>query len=96
MPIQSSQVAAIGATTPIDAGVGNTFGHFAMKLSGPVDAVAHLQTSPDVLAWTDADVATGPNWAVAGLNVRARAIRANVTALGTGGAPVGVVVSASP
>lgn len=96
----SYQVAAIGATPALDAGAGNTVGGIMCKVFGPLNAVVQLQTSPDGTTWTTQDTVGGSGsgygmWAGAALNHRQRQIRANVTNLGTGGLPVGVVLQST-
>jgi hypothetical protein len=70
-----------------DAGAGNTFRNFALRVCSPVpDSVVALETSPDNTTWTPAATVTGDGWAYAASSARVRYARANCTALGAGGA----------
>lgn len=70
-----------------DAGAGNTFRSFSIRVTSPVpDSVVALETSPDNTTWTAQATVTGDGWATARTDARMRAARANCTALGAGGA----------
>lgn len=70
-----------------DAGAGNTFRGFTLRVVSPVpDSVVALETSPDNTTWTAQGTVTGDGWVIARSDIRLRAARANCTALGAGGA----------
>src|ERR1700746_3603091 len=70
-----------------DAGAGNTFRSFSLRVCSPVaDSVVALETSPDNTTWTPQATVTGDGWATAATSARQRYARANCTALGAGGA----------
>jgi len=98
MASKSFTAAATGAVAgPLDAGAGNTYGRFNMKVNSQVqNCVVALETSPDNTTYTEKARVTGPNWAFAGSDHRQRYARANVINLGTGGTPVAVVILANP
>jgi hypothetical protein len=70
-----------------DAGAGNLFRAFSLRVCSPVaDSVVALETSPDNSTWTARGSVTGDGWVTAATDARFRYARANVTALGAGGA----------
>jgi hypothetical protein len=77
----------------VDAGSGKTFRNYSLKAFGAPDCVIALETSPDGTAWTEQDRVTGPNWCYTAMHHKQREARANVISLGTGGGPVGAVIS---
>jgi hypothetical protein len=97
MPSAYNAQSATGpGTNIIDAGAGNVFRNITLKVTGPAtDSVVNLETSPDGTTWTVQDAVTGPNWGYTALHHSRRAIRANVTNLGTGGLPLATVVTAT-
>jgi hypothetical protein len=80
--------AATGAgSVKHDAGTGNVFRNFVLRVVSPVpDSVVALETSPDNTTWTPQAVVTGDGWAIARSDAKMRYARANCTALGAGGA----------
>src|SRR5215469_11887861 len=89
---------ATGAVAgPLDAGAGNTFGRFNLKVNSMTsDSVVALETSPDNTTYTERARVTGGNrWGFAGSDQRARYARVNVISLGTGGNPVSAVITAN-
>ena len=70
-----------------DAGAGATFRSFSMRVcSLAPDSVVALETSPDNSTWTSQAIVTGDGWVTARTDAKQRYARANVTALGAGGA----------
>lgn len=70
-----------------DAGAGVTFRAFSMRVCSPVpDSVVALETSPDNTTWTARGSVTGDGWVTAATDTKFRYARANLTALGAGGA----------
>jgi hypothetical protein len=68
-----------------DAGVGNTYGVFTLRVVSTVpDSTVVLETSPDNTAWTAQCTVRGDGWGYAASSHRQRYARANVTSLGTG------------
>lgn len=82
--------AATGASaTRLDAGAGNTFRNFNLRVcSNAANSVVALETSPDNTTWTEMARVTGDGWATARSDHITRSARANVISLGTGGAPL--------
>jgi len=84
---QNLHAATGPGTNKHDAGAGNTFRAFSLRVCSPVpDSVVALETSPDNTTWTAAATVTGDGWATAATSARSRYARANCTALGAGGA----------
>jgi hypothetical protein len=84
---QNVHAATGPGTVKHDAGAGNTFRTFTLRVCSPVpDSVVALETSPDNTTWTARGSVTGDGWITAASDVKIRAARANVTALGAGGA----------
>jgi len=82
---------------PLDAGAGNTYGRFNIKVNSVApDCVVALETSPDNTTYTEVARVTGPKWGFAGSNQRARYAHINVIGLGTGAPPVAAVITANP
>jgi hypothetical protein len=89
---------AVGAsTTPMDAGAGNTFGHYYMRVVGNnPDSVVALETSPDGTTWTEAARVTGPTWCFARSDLRTREARSNCIGLGAAGGGLSAIVTSTP
>lgn len=84
---QNLHTATGAGTVKHDAGAGNTFRSFTLRVCSPVsDSVVALETSPDNTAWTAQATVTGDGWAFARSDQKSRYARANCTALGAGGA----------
>src|ERR1700746_2273930 len=84
---QNLHAATGPGTNKHDAGAGNTFRAFSLRVCSPVsDSVVVLETSPDNTTWTARGTVTGDGWVTASTDTRQRAARANCTALGAGGA----------
>lgn len=99
MASKSFTATATGAVAgPLDAGAGNTFGRFHIKvLSTAPDASVALETSPDNTTYTQMALASGGKpWAYARSDHRQRYARVNVVSLGTGTPPVSAVITANP
>lgn len=78
--------AATGAATQkLDAGSGNTYRNFTLRVCSTVpNSTVNLETSPDGTTWTVMATVTGDGWAYARSDHATRQARANVTSLGTG------------
>jgi hypothetical protein len=76
--------AATGAATGrMDAGAGNTFGVFNLRVVSPSNTtVVALETSPDNSTFTEVCRCTGDGWAFAGSNHRQRYARVNIINMG--------------
>ena len=90
--------AALSATGPatgrMDAGAGNTFRTFVLRVCSTVpDSVVALETSPDNTTYTEQCRATGNNWAYARSDHKQRYARVNVISLGTGTPGLSATVS---
>jgi len=99
MASKSFTATATGAVAgPLDAGAGNTFGRFTIKiLSNAADASVALETSPDNTTYTQMCLVSGGKpWGFARSDHRQRYARVNVVSLGTGTPPVAAVILASP
>lgn len=85
---------ATGAISgPVDAGAGNNFRNFSLKVSSAVpNCIVALETSPDNATWTEQDRVTGPNWAYVAMHHARRYARANVINLGTPSGPVAATI----
>jgi len=71
---------------PLDAGAGNTYGNFCMKMtSSGSDCQVNLETSPDNTTWTAQTHAHGNQWVYAASDHRQRYARVNVVNMGTNG-----------
>jgi hypothetical protein len=79
--------AATGAATGrMDAGAGNTFGVFNLRVVSPSNtSVVALETSPDNSTFTEVCRCTGDGWAFAGSNHRQRYARVNIINMGGAG-----------
>lgn len=97
MAQQSYTASATGAIDgPIDAGSGNTFRNFHVKVNSPApDCTVALETSADDTEWDEQDRVTGPNWSSAALHHSRRYARVNVIYLGTGAPPLAAVLTYS-
>lgn len=86
MNIAGNAHAATGAgANKIDAGVGNTYRNFVLRVVSSVpDSAVNLETSPDGTTWTTMATVTGDGWGYARSDHKTRQARANVTSLGTG------------
>jgi hypothetical protein len=94
---QNAHSATGAAVNRMDAGAGNTFGQFSLRVcSNAADSVVALETSPDNTTYTEVARCTGDRWATARSDARARWARANVISLGTGGAPISTNVCSFP
>ena len=100
--MQTSYAAtATGAVAgAIDAGVGNTWKHLAIKMLAPYSgqgpasgAQVALETSPDNTAWTPMALAVAASapWGVARIDHAQRYARVNVVSLGTATAVAAVI-----
>jgi hypothetical protein len=89
---------AVGVVAgPLDAGTGNTLGHFNIKVTTTApDAVVALETSPDNTTYTEVARVTGSRWGYGNSNGRQRYAHINVISLGTGTPPVAAVITANP
>jgi hypothetical protein len=100
MPIISNAHTATGpGANVLDAGSGNKFRSFSIKVTAPylvTDSVVALETSPDGTTWTEAARVTGANWATGRSDLNVREARANVIGLGTGGAAIASCIVATP
>jgi hypothetical protein len=77
-----------------DAGTGNTFGTFYLRVVSPApDSVVALETSPDNTTWTEQARCSGDNWCFAASNHRRRYARPNVVSLGTGTPPLATTIN---
>ena len=86
---QTPHAATGASTTKLDAGAGNTFKNFTLRVcSNAPNSVVALETSPDNTVWTVQAIVTGDGWATARSDHVQRYARANCTNLGTGGAPL--------
>jgi len=93
----SSTISAVGPGNVANAGTGLQYKYINLRVtSSAPDTVTQLQTSPDNVTFTTVDTVTGSGWGWANRAARAQYIRANCTALGTGGLPYGAVVTANP
>lgn len=83
---------------PVDAGAGNTYGTFYLKvLSTVANASVALETSPDNTTYTQMClVSSGKMWGFARSDHRQRYARVNVVSLGTGTPPVAAVITWNP
>jgi hypothetical protein len=85
------------SATPMDAGVGSTFGTFYLRVvSLAPDSNVALETSPDGTTWTQMATVRGDGWCFARSDHRQRQARSNVISLGTGGLPLSAVVTSYP
>jgi hypothetical protein len=81
----------------MDAGVGNTFRQFNLRVvSNAPDSVVALETSPDNTTFTEQTRVTGDGWGYARNDHRQRYARVNVVSLGTGGAPIATNINSLP
>lgn len=86
---QTAHAATGASTSKLDAGVGNTYRNFTLRVvSNAPDSVVNLETSPDGTTWTVMASVTGDGWAYARSDHKTRQARANCTSLGTGAAPL--------
>lgn len=84
-----AHVATGAATGRMDAGVGNTFRNFNLRVcSNAPNSVVALETSPDNSTFTEVARVTGDGWGFARSDHVQRYARVNVINLGTGGAPI--------
>ena len=91
---QNPHAATGAAAVKQDAGAGNTFGVFYLRVcSSAPNSVVVLETSPDNTTWTPQATVTGDGWASAASDHRRRYARANVSSLGTGAAPLSTTVN---
>ena len=97
MAQKSYTASATGAVAgPVDAGAGNTFRNFNLKVTSQApDSVVSLETSADDVEWDEQDRVTGPNWSSAARHHSRRYARVNVINLGTGAHPLSVVLTYS-
>jgi hypothetical protein len=85
------------AAAAMDAGVGNTYGCFYMRVvSAASDSNVALETSPDGTTWTQAATVRGDGWCFARSDARTRQARSNVISLGTGALPLSAIVTSGP
>jgi len=93
----SNLFSAAGAGPAANAGAGKKYKTMTLHAaSAAPDTVTALQTSPDNTTWTTQDTVTGSGWGYAAMHLSTQYVRANVTALGTGGLPCSAVVMALP
>lgn len=86
---QTPHAATGASTTKLDAGAGNTYRSFSLRVcSNAPNSVVNLETSPDNTVWTVMASVTGDGWATARSDHAQRYARANCTNLGTGAAPL--------
>jgi hypothetical protein len=80
-----------------DAGAGNTWRQFALRVASPVsDSVVALETSPDNTTFTEQARVTGDGWAFARSDHKQRYARVNIISLGTGGNPLLTNITSYP
>lgn len=92
--VQNAHAATGAAALKHDAGAGNTFGVFYLRVCSAVpNSVVVLETSPDNVTWTPQSTVTGDGWGFAASDHRRRYARSNVTSLGTGAAPLSATVT---
>jgi hypothetical protein len=85
------------SAAPMDAGAGNLFRNYAMKVtSNAPDCVVALETSPDGTTWTEMARVTGDGWCIARSDHKQRQARSNAVSPGTGGLGLSAVVTSTP
>jgi len=95
--LAGTHVATGAGTGRMDAGVGNTFGVFTLRVvSNAPNSVVALETSPDNSTFTEVARCTGDGWAFARSDHRQRYARPNIINLGTGGAPIASNICSYP
>ena len=92
--LQAALSATGAATGRMDAGAGNTYKTFGLRVVSTVpDSVVALETSPDNTTYTEVCRVTGNNWGTARSDHRQRYARANVISLGTGTPGLSVIIN---
>jgi hypothetical protein len=95
--LAGTHVATGAGAGRMDAGAGNTFGQFSIRVvSNATNSVVALETSPDNSTFTEVARVTGDGWATARSDHRQRYARPNIISLGTGGAPIASNVCSLP